>query len=248
MRSRPQSRSSSLMIRGGASLIAFPVGLLGQHAASREPLVIPRAPAATRTPARPKARGRAPSHTVARGSADSRACIRSPSTLARAWYSQVRSIAMTSRATAQASGLPPERGPMLPRVQHRQHRPRRHHRREPERIAAAESLAEQVSVGHHAFRRAGEREPGAAEAGLDLVRDHQDALRRAQVPDPGQEAGRGAPPLPPRPGSARRARRPRARRARRRPRSAHPGRRKARRGNRACTARSRPVRRGRWRS
>ena len=40
--------------------------------------------------------------------------MRSPSTLARAWYSPVPSMATTSRPTAQASGLPPNVDPCCP--------------------------------------------------------------------------------------------------------------------------------------
>src|SRR5262249_62345127 len=48
------------------------------------------------------------------GRARSVLCSTAPSSAERAWYSPVRSMAMTSRATAQASGLPPKVDPCCP--------------------------------------------------------------------------------------------------------------------------------------
>ena len=48
------------------------------------------------------------------GSSASRPCIIAPRDADRSWYSPVRSIAITSRATAHASGLPPNVDPCCP--------------------------------------------------------------------------------------------------------------------------------------
>src|SRR5262249_51554319 len=52
--------------------------------------------------------------TAAGGSGASRECSTAPREADLAWYSPVRSIATTSRATAQASGLPPKVDPCWP--------------------------------------------------------------------------------------------------------------------------------------
>jgi hypothetical protein len=52
--------------------------------------------------------------TASRGSADSRSCRCMPSLAERSWSSPVDSIAMTSRPTAQANGLPPNVEPCWP--------------------------------------------------------------------------------------------------------------------------------------
>src|SRR5690606_2264501 len=46
--------------------------------------------------------------------------------------------------------------------------------------AASESLAEDVDVGHDVLVVTGEGPPGAREAGLDLVGDHEDTAGGAQ--------------------------------------------------------------------
>ena len=91
---------------------------------------------------------------------------------------------------------------------------------------AAERLAEHVEVGHDVLVVAGERAPGAPEAGLDLVGDQQDAVprRRSRAPRAGSPSGGTITPASPWIGSTRkptvsrrdrrRAARPRRRRAR----------------------------------
>jgi hypothetical protein len=84
--------------------------------------------------------------------------------------------------------IAPERRPVLARTQHSQHilvADDRAHRHD----AAAERLAEQVEVGHDADEVARERRPGAAEAGLDLVRDHENLPAARDVADRRQEIG-----------------------------------------------------------
>jgi hypothetical protein len=113
MRSRPQSRSCLLTTSGGASRIAVPcVSLVSTpRVASLLATSRPGSEVNSRPAHSPRPRT---SRTTERGSAESRSCIRLPSTAARAWYSPVRSIAITSRATAQASGLPENVDPCWP--------------------------------------------------------------------------------------------------------------------------------------
>src|SRR5438034_382822 len=113
MRSSPQSRSSWLMISGGASLITLPWVSLAStpRAASRSHTSRPGSDANSSPAHRPRPR----TEVIAEeGSPPSRACMRPPSTLARAWYSPVRSMATTARPTAQASGWPPNVDPCCP--------------------------------------------------------------------------------------------------------------------------------------
>ena len=63
---------------------------------------------------------------------------------------------------------------------------RRGHDRGDRHDPAAERLAEQVHVGPHPVVLAGEGGAGPAQPGLDLIGDHERAVRRAQVPDGGQ--------------------------------------------------------------
>ena len=51
------------------------------------------------------------------------------------------------------------------------------------------ALPRQYTSGDDALVLAGERGPGAAEAGLDLVGDHQHVVRGAQLAHPRQVAG-----------------------------------------------------------
>ena len=90
--------------------------------------------------------------------------------------------------TAQASGLPPNVEPCCPGCSTPS--TGRATTGGDRHDAAAEGLAEQVHVGDHVLVLAGERVAGAAQAGLDLVGDHQDAVRGAELPEPGQVARR----------------------------------------------------------
>ena len=95
----------------------------------------------------------------------------------------------------------------------------RHHH--PDRQARAEALGDGQDVGRYAPVLAGEHLPGAADAGLHLVRDQQDPVAVAERAQPRQEARQAGRCSRPRPGSARRARR-RPRSAARRLRRARP--------------------------
>ena len=220
-----------------------PVGVLGQHPARGQALArLPAGAAANSTPAhRPRPRT---SRTASRGSAASRSCRCVPSLADRSWNSPVASIAMTSRPTAQASGLPPNVEPCWPGRTRRGPRgrtppptPARCRRRAPcpgGTCPAPRSRARRRTWSPCGPARTGSRRRSSA--------------RRAPVhelPDRGQVARAAARSPRPRPGSARSARRPPARPW---PRRARPGRRRARRGSRGCTGRRRRGRRGRWRS
>src|SRR5580693_6041200 len=105
-RSRPQPRSSSVMTKGGASRIVEPWVSLAStpSAASRSQTARPDSDANVTPAQRPRP---VTDDTTDDGKPASRSCSDAPSTADRCWYSPVRSIAITSRATAHASGLPP---------------------------------------------------------------------------------------------------------------------------------------------
>src|SRR6266571_6398477 len=113
MRSMAQSRSDSLIISGGASRIEVRwVSLASTPSeASRSQASRPEISANSRPAHRPRPRT---SRTASLGRQDSRSCRCAPSLAERSWNSPVDSIAMTSRATAQASGLPPNVEPCWP--------------------------------------------------------------------------------------------------------------------------------------
>ena len=98
---------------------------------------------------------------------------------------RARSIATTVRADRGRQRVAAERRAVLTGMQHAEdvaigdHCGQRNH-------AAAERFAEQVDVGHHAPVVAGERAPGAGQAGLDLVGDHQHVALGAQRAHPRQ--------------------------------------------------------------
>ena len=114
-----------------------------------------------------------------------RRCRCMPNSVERRWNSPVASRATTVDPTAVANGLPPNVEPCSPGSQDAQyaavgnHRRQRHH-------PAAQCLAEQVDVGHDTPVLTRESAPGAREARLDLVGDHQHVVLAAQCPHRGQ--------------------------------------------------------------
>src|SRR6266516_5924096 len=107
------SRSCWLIVSGGASRTVLPwVSLASTPACiscsdTSRPLM-----ATNSTPAHsPLPRT---SRTARVGNSASRSCMWAPSLAERSWYSPVASMAMTSRATAHASGLPPKVEPCWP--------------------------------------------------------------------------------------------------------------------------------------
>ena len=63
-------------------------------------------------------------------------------------------------------------------------------RRRERQVAAGEPLAEAEEVGGDPLLLAGEHRPRAPEPGRDLVGDQEHVVRRAELADPAQEAGR----------------------------------------------------------
>src|ERR1700761_2729661 len=101
------------MTSGGASRIVEPWVSLAStpKAASRSQTARPDSDANVTPAQRPRP---VTDDTTDGGSDDSRSCSEAPSTADRCWYSPVRSIAITSRATAHASGFPPNVEPCWP--------------------------------------------------------------------------------------------------------------------------------------
>ena len=242
--SRAQSRSSWLIISGGASLIVRAVRVLGEHARSAQPLADLAPGQRRRTRRRPTGRGRALRGRCCAGSAASRSCRCAPSLAERSWNSPVSSIAMTSRADRAGQRVAAERRAVLARLEHAEDVGGGHHGGH-RHDAAAERLAQDVHVGHDILVLARERGAGPAEARTGSRRrsSARRARCRARAPAAGTRAAARSPR--PRPGSARPARR-RPGRPWRRP--ARRRRRRARSGSRACTGRRSRARPGRWRS
>ena len=203
--SSPQSRSSLLMTSGGAIRIVDPWvsftstpqlhQLLGDLPA--------RAVATARCRRPPTARARAPpSPRPPPTSRPSSRCRWSPSSVARCWYSPVRSIAITSSADRAGQRVPAERRAVLAGPEHPEHvrgrrppptpAPRR--RRAPCRGRTRPGTTPSCS---HAKVL-----PVRPEARLDLVRDEQHVPLARQLPYARAGIRPAAPAPPPRPGSA----------------------------------------------